>query len=181
MTETPTRTTAIVVFALVAGGVFVATPATADMHGACDTFAGQNVEEIPAGPTGYGNVELINNTDGPQLTYSAVLYCPGAVFEDLELAVHEAGSGSTIASISPDDCAATATDPCHFSNTTTLGPGTYWVNLSYDANDPDTGGLEYDDRKRAQRFEWIGQGQPVVTCPDVGYVHANPPCQAVAR
>lgn len=171
---------ALVVATSVVGVVFVATPVAADMHAACDTYAGQNVEAVPAGPIGYGNVELLNDPRQEGLTYSAQLYCPGAVFSDLELAVVDADTDTTVAALEPDACAATASEPCTFSATTTLEPGTYWVELEYDANDPDTDGLEYNDRKRTQRFEWAGSGQPVVTCPDAGYVHFTPPCPTAA-
>lgn len=189
MLRSPKLTMAIVVVALVAGGAFLVAPASADMHAACDRFAGQDAGELPFGPTGYGNVELLNNRHDANLTYQGQLYCPGAEFRNITLNMTNATEGGVgqspeVATTSRSPCEATVTEPCTISGTTTLAPGTYWVVMVFDVDDPEekreTGTEpEYQDVVRKQRFEWTGRGQPVVTCPDAGYVHFNPTCPAV--
>lgn len=182
--DLPTKTTqirAMVLAVVVLGGLAaVATPVTADMHAACDKVDGQDFSQLPAGPTGYANVELTDRPGTAALTYEGVLYCPGAEFLDVRLEV-ATPQGTTLANTSLDACTATVSSPCTLSGTVDLEPGTYWVNMTFDVNDPqeteETGREpEYQDTRRAQRFRWEGAAQPVPTCPDLGYVHFNPPC-----
>lgn len=150
-----------------------AAPARADMHGACDTTRPQ--AEGAFGPAGYANTALARNPDG-SFTYGGGVYCPGAEITIESVTVTDVGSGDTVASTAADPCTSGPTKGCTVSDgIASLTPGTYNVSMVFDANDPNTDGLEYDDTVRWQHFTWLGVGQAVVTCPDLGWVHANPP------
>lgn len=170
--------TAVALLICLAGLVGLTAPATGDMHGACDRVGGQDLEQLPVGPVGYANVYLLNETGGSALTFGGELYCPGAQFQEIELTLRPAGGDEPIAHVVLPSCTATVAEPCSIAGHAQLDPGTYWVVLEFDANDPQQDSAqepEYDDTIRRQRFTWTGQGQPVLTCPDAGYIHANPP------
>lgn len=160
---------------LVAVLLLATSPASADMHAACDT---QNAEAEGAfGPAGYANVALFRDPRTAGFTYGGGVYCPGAVITIESVTVTKtAYNDVTVASTSADPCTAGPAAPCLASDgISSLESGRYVVVMVFDADDPNTGGLEYDDTVRRQTFLYAGSGTPVVTCPDAGYVHANPP------
>lgn len=155
----------------------LASPASADMHAACDT---QNPETEGAfGPAGYANVGLFRNPEAGGFTYGGGVYCPGAVVTFESVTVTQEGPGVVVAATSGDaPCTAGPASPCLISDAVgraDLAPGSYVVEMLFDADDPNTDGLEYDDTVRRQTFTYLGAGTPILTCPDAGYVHANPP------
>lgn len=141
---------------------------------------GQDASQLPAGPAGYGNVEVLDRNGTGVLTYEGTLYCPGAEFLNVTLAV-VTPEGETVASTAVDACTSTADGPCTVSDTVALEPGTHWANMTFDVNDPqedaETGREpEYQGTRRTQRYRWLGMAQPVPTRPELGYVRFNPPC-----
>lgn len=173
--EAPHRITlALAAVGLVAALVVPAAPVAADMHGACDT---QNDDaEGFFGPAGYANVALFQNVTDAGFTYGGGVYCPGAVVTINEVTVTDLESDDVVASTSASACTSSPFQGCTTSSgIKALDPGTYEVLMLFDADDPNTDGLEYEDVPRRQEFTWLGAGQPVLTCPDAGWVHANPP------
>lgn len=164
---------ALAALGLMISVLLAAAPARADMHAACDT---QRPEaEGGFGPAAYANTLLAQDPEGG-FTYGGGVYCPGAVVTIESVAVTEVGADGPLASTSADPCTSDAATACTAQDgLASLAPGSYEVTMVFDADDPNTDGLEYDDTVRSQTFTWLGAGQPVATCPDAGWVHARPP------
>lgn len=173
MEATHRRLAALAALGLTITLLLAAAPARADMHAACDT--GEPEAEGGFGPAAYANTLLAQDPEGG-FTYGGGVYCPGAVVTIESVTVTDTANGDTLAGTSADPCTSDATTACTAQDgIDTLGEGSYEVTMVYDADDPNTPGLEYDDTVRSQTFTWLGVGQPVATCPDAGWIHARPP------
>lgn len=149
------RRTTWVALAAALSLVLVSVPASADFHGDCTGFA-----------TAYANTELFVVEEEPGerfFAYHGVVNCPGAAITIEHLEVAPAGAEDPLNVADERECQANL-DPCVATGSVPAPePGLYRVNMTFDA-----GGFE--GVERLQRWQWLGAGQPVPVCANVGAV-----------
>jgi hypothetical protein len=134
---------------VVLGLVAPALPASADFHPACIGFA-----------DAYANVELAATLPGT-FTYVGIVNCPGANVTITSLTLTRVGTG--VVSSTSQAC-GTLTAPCIATNNAPQGAaGTYRVDMTFNVNN----GAFIPTRH--QVWNWLGVGEPVLTCIGVGF------------
>lgn len=129
----------------------VALPASADFHPDCTGVA-----------TGYANTHLEASADGAEVTYGGTVNCPGATVTIASVQLVDTAEDRVLATTTLEACQAELASPCSVSDTVPApDEGRYTVRMTFDTEN-------FEDVPRSQQWEWLGVGQPVLTCANAG-------------